>query len=106
MDSEYIRKYMNIITESIIASDTVRAGTEESNVEEKWGVATKVPEKERGKYKGWTLAELRKAYNALKKRGPFKKGSTELGRLRELAFAIRAKTGWGKVKKESTCLKR
>lgn len=87
-----MRKYINILNE------TVRASTE-STVEEKWGKATVVPEKERGKYKGWTLAELRKAYNALKAKGPHKKGSAELGRLRELAFAIRAKTGWGKVKK-------
>ena len=28
---------------------------------------------------------------------------TELGRLRELAFAIRAKTGWGKVKETDKC---
>lgn len=92
MDTENMRKYINLLNESV------------SPVEEKWGTATKVPEKEKGKYKGWTLAELRKSYNALKKKGPFKKGSPELGRLRELAFAIRAKTGWGKVsEKDDRC---
>mgnify|MGYP006278471195 CR=1 FL=1 len=97
MDSENIRKYINILNE------TVRASTEESVVDEKWGKPTEVPKAERGKYKGWTLAELRKAYNALKARGPHKKGSADFGRMRELAFAIRAKTGWGKVSEKSGC---
>jgi hypothetical protein len=64
---------------------------------EKWGVDTKVGPTERGKYSGKTKTELAKAYNALKKSGPHSKGSPEYGRMRELAFAIRAKTGWGKV---------
>jgi uncharacterized protein (DUF3820 family) len=95
--------YGRNFTDVHIIKDLIDAGFDaidmhaESAVEEKWGTATKVPEKEKGKYKGWSLAELRKSYNALKKRGPFKKGSAELGRLRELAFAIRAKTGWSKV---------
>lgn len=64
---------------------------------EKWGEETKVSPSEKGKYKGKTLAELRKSYNALRASGPHPKGSTEYGRMRELAFAIRAKTGWGGV---------
>lgn len=66
-------------------------------LEEKWGTATRVSPEEKGKYAGKTKAELLKAYNALKKSGPHKKGSKEYGRMRELAFAIRAKSGWGKV---------
>lgn len=85
MRSEELRKYINLLNESM--------------VDEKWGKPTVVAPEEKGKYKGWSLAELRKAYNNLKEKGPHKKGSPELGRLRELAFAIRAKTGWGKVKK-------
>lgn len=106
MKIDDLRKYINIINEGIqgvdqqVLNETVRASTEEYHVEEKWGKPTVVPKEERGKYKGWSLAELRKAYNALKDKGPHKKGSPELGRLRELAFAIRAKTGWGKVKEE------
>jgi len=64
---------------------------------EKWGTETQVSPQERGKYSGKTKAELLKAYNTLKKSGPHPKGSDEYGRMRELAFAIRAKTGWGKV---------
>ena len=64
---------------------------------EKWGTETQVSTQERGKYSGKTKSELLKAYNALKKSGPHPKGSDEYGRMRELAFAIRAKTGWGKV---------
>jgi len=83
---ELMRKYidsLNSISESL---------------EEKWGTPTKVSPEERGKYKGKTKEELMKSYNALKRSGPHKKGSPEYGRMRELAFAIRAKTGWGKVK--------
>jgi hypothetical protein len=65
---------------------------------EKWGTETKVAPSEKGKYKGKTKAELLKHYNKLKKSGPHKKGSKEYGTMRELSFAIRAKSGWGKVK--------
>lgn len=67
------------------------------DLNEKWGKPTKVSPEEKGKYEGKTKAELLKSYNALKKSGPHKKGSKEYGRMRELAFAIRAKSGWGKV---------
>jgi hypothetical protein len=76
------------------------AQIEERALEEKWGTATTVSPGERGKYAGKTKAELLKAYNALKKSGPHKQGSPEFGRMRELAFAIRAKSGWGKVKED------
>lgn len=69
----------------------------EQELDEKWGEPTVVSPSERGKYKGKTKAELLKSYNALKKSGPYKKGSKEFGRMRELAFAIRAKGGWGRV---------
>jgi hypothetical protein len=69
----------------------------ERSLEEKWGVPTKVDPSERGKYSGKTKADLLKQYSALKARGPHKKGSAEYGKMRELAFAIRAKGGWGKV---------
>lgn len=72
----------------------------EEDLDEKWDKPTKVSPEEKGKYAGKTKAELLKSYNALKARGPHKKGSPEYGRMRELAFAIRAKTGWGKVKED------
>ena len=82
--AELLRKYINVINEA-------------NKLDEKWGEETTVSPSERGKYKGKTLDELRKSYNALKASGPHKKGSAEYGRMRELAFAIRAKTGWGGV---------
>ena len=69
----------------------------EEAMNEKWDTETKVAPSEKGKYEGKSKAELLKAYNALKKSGPHKKGSKEFGKMRELAFAIRAKSGWGKV---------
>ena len=83
--NELLRKYINIINESTMP------------IQEKWGTATTVSPEEKGKYSGKSKAELLKSYNALKKSGPHHKGSPEFGRMRELAFAIRAKGGWGKV---------
>ena len=83
--AELLRKYIDVINEA------------NSKVSEKWGEETTVSPSEKGKYKGKSLEELRKSYNALKATGPHKKGSAEYGRMRELAFAIRAKTGWGGV---------
>ena len=85
-DQILLRRYINLINEAVEAID------------EKWGKPTVVSPEEKGKYKGKSKAELLKSYNALKKSGPHKKGSPEYGRMRELSFAIRAKSGWGKVK--------
>lgn len=85
MDS-LLKKYIDIISEA-----------ENQPMVEKWEEPTKVSPGERGKYQGKTKADLLKSYQALKKTGPHKKGSPEYGRMRELAFAIRAKSGWGKV---------
>jgi len=70
---------------------------EQEEIAEKWDEPTKVAPSEKGKYKGKTKAELKKQYDRLKASGPHKKGSPEFGRMRELAFAIRAKSDWGKV---------
>lgn len=88
MRHDLLRRYQNIITEAEHAI---------SRLTEKWGTETRVAPEERGKYHGKTKAELLKSYTALKKSGPHKQGSPEYGRMRELAFAIRAKSGWGKV---------
>lgn len=85
MTREIMRKYIDILNEA------------NENLEEKWGTETTVSPSERGKYKGKTIEELRKSYNAFKASGPHHKGSSEFERMRELAFAIRAKTGWGGV---------
>jgi hypothetical protein len=83
VSSQLLRKYIDIINET--------------SVEEKWDTKTTVSPSERGKYAGKTLEELRKAYDTLKASGPHSEGSAEYGRMRELAFAIRAKTGWGGI---------
>ena len=69
-------------------------------MKEKWDTETKVSPSEKGKYAGKSKAELTSQYNKLKASGPHKKGSPEFGKMRELAFAIRAKSDWGKVQEE------
>ena len=64
---------------------------------EKWPGKVTINPAEKGKYAGVDVATLRKRLAALKKSGPHPRGSKEFGEERELMFAIRAKTGWGKV---------
>lgn len=82
-------------TSSSSTTGSMPAGQQQ--VTEKWDTETQVSPEEKGKYKGKTKEELTKMYNRLKSMGPHKKGSPEYGRMRELSFAIRAKSGWGKV---------
>lgn len=81
MSTELLRKYIDII----------------NTTNEAWGEPTTVNPEERGKYEGKTKEQLLSQYNALKKSGPHKQGTPEYGKMRELAFAIRAKSNWGKV---------
>ena len=89
MDNERLRQYLRLVE-----SHLKEIGDQ---LDEKWGKPTKVSPSERGKYHGKSRAELLSAYNALKASGPHPRGSEEFGRMRELAFAIRAKSDWGKV---------
>jgi hypothetical protein len=114
--SDILRKYIDIISESldpvgredddidndgdVDRSDRYlkhRRSVIGGKVDEKWGEPTVVSPGEKGKYEGKSKAELLHRYNSLKQTGPHHKGSPEYGRMRELAFAIRAKGGWGKV---------
>ena len=89
MDHQQLRQYLKLVESHLkeIADQ----------LDEKWGKPTTVSPEERGKYRSKSKAELLAAYNKLKASGPHPRGSAEFGRMRELAFAIRAKSGWGKV---------
>lgn len=89
MDHQQLRQYLKLVESHLkeIADQ----------LDEKWDKPTRVSPEERGKYRGKSKAELLAAYNKLKASGPHPRGSAEFGRMRELAFAIRAKSGWGKV---------
>jgi hypothetical protein len=71
---------------------------EEEVMEEKFDA--KMDTEEKGKYKGKSLEDLRTQLKSLKDSGPHKEGSSEFEKMNELEFAIRAKTGWGKVDEE------
>jgi hypothetical protein len=66
-------------------------------LEEKWGKKGTTDPSEKGKYKGKSLSDLRGMLAKVKESGPHKEGSAEYERQNELEYAIRAKTGWGKV---------
>lgn len=101
-NAEEMRKLMQRI-DSITSSATanLKRQLNESVAAESWDTETKVAPSKRGMFKGKTVANLRKQLRALKKTGPHKKGSSEYIKMRELQFAIRAKTGWGKVSESS-----
>lgn len=84
--------------EEVLYATAWKQHNKNESVEEKWDTETKTPKSERGKYKGKTVEELRKSYNALKDKE--NKTEAEKERMHELSFAIRAKTGWGKVNEE------
>ena len=72
--------------------------------EAKWNKKDVVDPKEKGKWEGYTQEELKSKLSKAKERQRKRKEKgnkadpkdTEL--IRELNFALRAKTGWGKVK--------
>lgn len=76
------------------------AGRVAEDLAEKFDKPVKTDPSEKGKYKGKSKSELLKAYNHLKKTGPHEKGSKQFENMKELAFAIRAKSDWGKVQEE------
>jgi len=81
-------KFMRTVVEASKCKGKKKAMNEKFEMEP-------TPKSERGKYKGKTVAELRKSYNALKDKED--KTQAEKEKMAELKFAIRAKTGWGKV---------
>lgn len=81
MSTTLLRKYIDII----------------NTTNEAWDVSTTVSPEERGKYAGKTKEELLAQYNAPKKTGPHPQGTPQYSKMRELAFAIRVKSNWGKV---------
>lgn len=69
----------------------------EELMNEKWSKETKVAHGKKGMFKGKSESELKSELAKINKSGPHKKGSPEYEKMKELQFAIRAKSGWGKV---------
>lgn len=64
---------------------------------EKWETEVTPHGEKIGMFNGKTLEQLHAELNALKKAGPHSEGSPGHTKMKELEFAIRAKTGWKKV---------
>jgi hypothetical protein len=79
-------------------SSTQVGAMKEDELDEKIEGGVKLNPEKKGMFDGKTKSELMSQYNKLKASGPHKLGSAENTKMKELAFAIRAKSGWGKVK--------
>ena len=64
---------------------------------EKWKDSVELSDKDKGKFHGKSVEDLKSELEKLKVSGPYNKDSKEATYERQLIFAIRAKTGWGKV---------
>ena len=69
------------------------------SIEEKWGGDTELNPKKKGMWDGWSKSDLEAERGKLKGSGPHDAGSAKATRLKEVNFALRAKSGWGKVPK-------
>lgn len=67
-------------------------------ISEKWNNDYETPENKKGMWDGWSLADLHKEANKL--RSKENHTAAESKRLKEVDFAIRAKTGWGKANED------
>lgn len=63
---------------------------------EKWNTDYKTPDDKKGMWNNWSLEDLQKERDRLKNKTS--RTSAESTRLKQVNFAIRAKTGWGKIK--------
>jgi hypothetical protein len=79
-------------------SSTQVGAMKEDELDEKIEGGIKLNPEKKGMFAGKTKSELVSQYNKLKASGPHKLGSAENTKMKELAFAIRAKSDWGKVK--------
>ena len=64
-------------------------------INERWGTNCTTPTKKQGKWDNWTLDDLKEERMRLKDKETRKPEETT--RLRQINFALRSKTGWGKV---------
>lgn len=65
-------------------------------LDERWEKEAKIDPKKRGMYKDKSESELKAEIKRLKDSGPHKKDSPEYTKMKELLFAVRAKSGWDK----------
>jgi len=62
---------------------------------EKWDTDYQTPDSKKGMWNGWTIKDLKKERDRLKSKE--KRSKSDSTRLKQVNFAIRAKTKWGKI---------
>jgi hypothetical protein len=96
-----VREHTMIKMESMVKELKARGLTESETFKksvailEKWKEDAKINPKKKGMFDGWTVADLKKERTRLKKKE--ERTAAESTKLKEVNYAIRAKTGWGKV---------
>src|SRR3972149_5893258 len=73
-----------------------------NSMDEKWNLEGKKKVKSTGEWKKKTVTELKAKKKAIKDKEH--RTAEDTKKLRQINFAIRAKTGWGKVKEEEIIL--
>lgn len=77
-------------------NESVEEDAEEpTEVDEKWDTDYETPESKKGMWKGWSKERLEKRRNALRKKET--RTPAETTTLRQINFALRAKSDWGKA---------
>lgn len=66
-------------------------------IKEKWGNEYVTPKNKKGMWKGWSIEKLKKERERLE--NIVDRSDAESTRLKQVNFALRAKTGWGSVPK-------
>jgi hypothetical protein len=82
------------------SGDVMDEELDEAWMTEKWDTETSTPDSKKGMFKGKTKAELESQLAKLKKSGPHEKDSAAFTKMKQLQFAIRAKSDWGKIDEE------
>lgn len=77
------------------ASEEYGDSMKEKPLGEEWDTEYETPERKKGMWDGWSKERLQKRRNAL--RAKDERSDAESTELKQINFALRAKSGWGKV---------
>ena len=92
-----LAKQRNAAEKSKTNARNRNVSTSDVQLDEKFDKEAKINPAKKGMFKGKTKEELKSQLAKLKASGPHKLGSKENTKMKELQFAIRAKSNWGPI---------